>query len=183
MREETVKYSWVETHKELVKFLAKNKNNQKQLIALLKKVGITIFNDQDANGNTVELDEIDPFTFFCYIYKYGEQKRLTYLQQIAQELRIKQIPTDANGIPSANAQKVWLFPYKSDRINNEINRLWKLFFSALEDTVSDEQFEDILKIHSIGRTKITEALFYINPERYFPIDAPTIPYLLKFLNE
>ena len=180
MNKDIVRYSWVETHKEIVKFLAKKKNNHKLLIDLLKKVGITMFNDKDASGVT-ELDEIDPFTFFCYIYKYGSQKRLEYLQKIAEELKILPIPTDESGIPSANAQQVWLFPYKVQRNNDEISRLWNLFFSALDDNVTNEQFEDVLKIRSTGKTKLTEALFYINPEKYFPINGPAKPYLKEKL--
>ena len=91
MDKEIVKYSWVETHKEIVRFLAKNQNNQKQLIDLLKKAGATIFNDKDIDGKTIDLDEIDPFTFFCYIYKYGVRKRLEILQNIAREIKIQNI--------------------------------------------------------------------------------------------
>lgn len=181
MDNEIVKFSWVETHKELVKYLAKNQNNQKDLITLLKKVGVTLFNDKDADGSQIDLEEIDPFTFFCYIYKYGTQKRLLYLQKIAAELGFKKIPTDESGIPSANAQKVWLFPYKSDRNSNEITRLWSIFYSAISNSITDEQFSDVLKIRSTGKTKLTEALFYINPEKYFPINGPSKPYLKEYL--
>ncbi|MDM8555648.1 AAA family ATPase [Desulfococcaceae bacterium HSG7] len=180
MSKEIVKYSWVETHKELVKFLADKQDNQKQLIDLLKKVGMTVFKDKDINGET-ELDEIDPFTFFFYIYKYGSQRRLKYLQKIAETVKILPLPSDESGIPSAQPQQVWLFPYKAERKNNEISRLWDLFFSALEDNISDEQFENILEIKGAGKTKLTEALFNINPEKYFPINGPTIPYLQKRL--
>jgi hypothetical protein len=47
---EIIKYSWVETHKEISQFLAKNEDNQLELIDLLKKVGITGFKDKDATG-------------------------------------------------------------------------------------------------------------------------------------
>jgi 5-methylcytosine-specific restriction protein B len=181
MDTEVVKYSWVETHKEIVKFLAKNQENQKQLIDLLKKVGATIFNDKDIEGKIIDLDEIDPFTFFCYIYKYGVHKRLELLQNIAKEIQIQKIPTDETGIPSANAQKVWLFPYKDKRNNNEVSRLWKFFFSAINDSITNDQFDDVLKIQSTGKTKLSEALFYINPEKYFPINGPTKPYLKDVL--
>ena len=182
MTEEKVKYTWVETHKALVKFLAENQNNQKRLIDLLKKIGIAIgFNDKDENGRIIELDEIDPFSFFCFIYKFGSEKRLGYLQEIAKEIKILPIPMDDCGIPSANPQSVWMFPYKIHRKNNEISRLWKLFFSALDDSISDEQFSDILEIKRTGKTKLTEALFNINPEKYLPIDGPTKLYLKEKL--
>ena len=180
MNKDIVRYSWVETHKEIVKFLAKKKNNHKPLIDLLKKVGITGFKDNDTEGDT-SLDDIDPFTFFCYIYKYGSKKRLEYLQKIAEEIKILPIPTDESGIPSADPRKVCLFPFKDQRNNDEIARLWKLFSSVLKDRVSNEEFEDVLKIKGTGKTKLTEVLFYINPEKYFPINGPAKPYLKEKL--
>lgn len=169
-------FTWVQTHKELVNYLSEKENNQVELIDLLKSVGITEFNDKDANRNDFPLNEIDPFTFFCYIYKHGTTKRLQLLQAIAQKLDLS-IPTDDLGIPSANAQKVWLFPYKMNRNNNEIKRIWKFFFSELSNTISDEVFLDALQIMNIGKVKITESLFYVNPEKFFPINGPTKPFI------
>jgi len=177
----TEKYSWVKTHKELVIYLKDQQGNQIQLINILKKAGATIFNDKVGEEKTIiELDEIDPFTFFCYIYKYGPDMRLQILQNIATNLNLS-VPNDEKGVPSANPQRVWLFPYKFKRNNNEIPRLWQFFYSALENKISDEQFEDILKIKGIAHAKITEALFYVNPEKYFPLNGPTKPFLQEEL--
>ena len=173
-------YSWVQTHTELVQYLSTMENRQKELIALLKSVGISMFNDQSAPGVTFELEEIDPFTFFCYIYKHGAGKRLQFLQAIAEELNLTR-PMGESGIPSANAQKVWLFPYKYNRVNDEIPRLWNFFQKALSDSINDEVFTDVISIRNVGLTKITEALFYILPEKYFPINGPSKPYLAEFL--
>lgn len=175
------KFSWVDTHKEITQYLSTKENSQQDLIALLKFVGIGPFNDKtDSGDHDIELDEIDPFTFFCYIYKYGTKKRLVYLQQIAKKLDIS-IPTGEGGIPSTQAQKVWLFPYKYERVNNEIIRLWDLFKKELKDEITDEDFEDILKIRGTAKTKLTEALFYVDPEKYLPINGPTKPYLKEVL--
>lgn len=173
------KYTWVKTHKEITEYLFSKENSQLELIELLKSVGITPFRDKAKSGiNThdIDLDEIDPFTFYCYIYKYGEQRRLKFLQEIAEKIGAG-IPIDEKGIPSAQAQKVWLFPYKYDRINNEISRLWNFFKKALDDKITDLDFSDILKISNVGKTKLTEALFYIKPEQYLPINGPTKPYI------
>ena len=67
------KFTWVKTHKELTLFLSNKENSQKELIGILKSVGIIPFNDKAKHGDhDIELDEIDPFTFFCYfsIYLY-----------------------------------------------------------------------------------------------------------------
>jgi hypothetical protein len=176
-----IKFTWVETHKELTQFLSTKKNSQKELIDLLKSVGITPFNDKEKLGDhDIELNEIDPFTFFCYIYKYGPERRLKYLQKIAETLKLS-IPNDDLGIPSANAQRVWLFPYKFERVNNEIDRLWNFFKKAISNNITDDDFADVLSIRNVAKAKITEALFNINPEKYFPINGPSKPYIKNVL--
>ncbi|MEN8929362.1 MAG: hypothetical protein ABF240_10865, partial [Flavobacteriales bacterium] len=99
-------FTWVKTHIEITKYLSSKENNQIDLIELLKSVGITHFNDKEKkedDSQDIELNEIDPFTFYCYIYKYGERRRLYFLQEIAKKIGIE-IPTDGKGIPSAQAQ-------------------------------------------------------------------------------
>lgn len=170
-------FTWVKTHKELVTYLKKKEDSQKELIDLLKSVGIQPFNDKSTpEKHDIELNEIDPFTFFCYIYKYGPEKRLSYLQKIAKHLNLS-IPSGEAGIPSANAQSVWLFPYKYNRVNNEVKRLWTLFYAAINNQITDEIFDDVLNIKNIAKTKLTEALFYVDPEKYFPINSPTKPFI------
>lgn len=174
-------FTWVQTHKELSEYLLTMEHDQLGLINLLKSIGITPFNDKVAAGDhNIELEEIDPFTFFCYLYKYGSSRRLKNLQSIANKLNIH-LPSDDYGIPSAQAQKVWLFPYKYERVNNEVPRLWAFFKVALQNTITEDDWDDVLDIRSVGKTKLTEALFYIDPEKYFPIDGPTKPYLKEKL--
>jgi 5-methylcytosine-specific restriction protein B len=174
-------FSWVETHKQLAEFLRFKEDSQKELIQLLRSVGISPLKDKTKIGeHDSELDEIDPFTFFCYIYKYGRKRRLENLQKIAEKLNLT-IPVGESGIPSAQAQKVWMFPYKYERQNNEVNRLWSFFHKATSDTITENDFKDVLQIRSTGITKLTEALFYINPVKYLPINGPTKPYIQEIL--
>lgn len=174
-------FTWVSTHKAIAQKLLQYEDRQQELIQMLKDAGETILNDIDNEGNKFEMTEIDPFTFFCYIYKYGNQKRLQQLRTIASAFDISPLPDDDAGIPSANAQKVWLFPYKKLRNNNEVQRLWDFFKAAMSDKLTSNHFEDIIKINSTGKTKITEGLFYIKPDKYLPINAQTRPYLDEVL--
>ena len=171
------KFSWIDAHKALNRFLLANENDQLRIIGLLKKVGIGPFKDKSLpDSNDIELTEIDPFTFYCYIYKYGSERRLDFLQKLCKEIDAD-IPSGDAGIPSAQAQKVWLFPYQYKRQNNEISRLWKLFKLALEGKITDEVFSDTLTILSTGKVKLTEALFYADPHSYLPINNPVKRYL------
>lgn len=173
------KYTWVDTHKAIAEKLLEYEGNQDYLIQILKDSGESVLKDIDDDEVEIELKEIDPFTFFCYLYKYGVEKRLEQLRKVAETLKIEPLPEDESGIPSANAQKVWLFPWKKHRKNNEITRLWSFFKNANKGEITNEMLSDILKIKNTGRVKITEGLFYINPEKYLPINSQTIPYLDK----
>ncbi len=177
MDNENIKFSWVDTHKKIVKYLLGKKDDQLGLIQLLKKIGVTGFNDKDKDGNNIELAEIDPFTFFRFIYKYGSKKRHELLQKLAKELNIYPLPLGESGLPSSDPRRVRLFPIKSERNNNEINRLWEFFELAVKDQLSDEIFTGIIEIHNTGKTVLTELLFYINPEKYLPLNGPSIKYL------
>lgn len=174
----TEKYSWIPTYGELVKYLKSKENNQKELIELLKSVNISPFNDISKEGNEfdIELGEIDPFTFFSYINKYGSKRRVEILQNLSRNIDLP-VPNDDLGIPTSQAQKVWMFPFKYLRVNNEINRLWNFFYKVLDNTITNEDFQDILSIKNIATRKLTEALFYVNPEKYLPINGPTISYI------
>jgi 5-methylcytosine-specific restriction protein B len=103
--EKESQFTWVATHKQLVEIIRTKRNNHQELIAVLKKVGITGFNDKNSAGEQIELREIDPFTFFCYIYKY-KTTRLEKLQDVAKSFNIPE-PIDDAGVPSVNPQKVW----------------------------------------------------------------------------
>jgi 5-methylcytosine-specific restriction protein B len=175
-------FSWVQTHEYIVSYLRDKQNSQKGLIELLSSVEIWPLNDKDKPGDTfIPLTEIDPFSFFCYIYKYGFEKRLQKLQEIAVKIGAP-FPEGTDGVPSTQPQRVWLFLYKYLRKEDDIDKLWSFFFKALNDSITDADFEDILKIKSVGKTKLTEALFDILPHKYFPINGPAKPYLEEVLN-
>jgi hypothetical protein len=177
MSEELAKFTWVQTHYELAKYLKDKQQNQKDLIQLLANSGVDagLF-DMDPQGNKFDLEEIDPFSFFRFIYKYGPSKRLQILQNIAKKLNLH-YPEDELGIPSAQAMKVMLFPYRYGRNNNEIDKLWKLFIDAVNNEIKPDVFESVLSNYGVGLINLTEGLFCIDPNRYLPINAPVKAWL------
>ncbi len=60
-------------------------------------------------------------------------------------------------------------------------RLWSFFNKALNKKIENIDFEDVLKIRNVGKTKLSEALFYIDPTNYLPINGPTKPYIKDVL--
>lgn len=173
-------FTWLPTHQGIVNYLKDKKDQQTELIELLKAAGAEGFTDKEAADKEIPLSVMDPFTFFCYIYKYGVGRRLSILQNLAKQLDLP-IPQDANGVPSVNALKVWLFPYQYERNSNELDTLWEFFYAVIEDRITEELFSKVKAIHNVGYAKLTEALFNVRPETYLPINRRTRPFLKKVL--
>lgn len=175
------RFSWLRTHRELVEKLSKMRDRQTVLIDVLLRVGINGLHDETRPGKRKQLDVIDPFTFFCYIYKHRGSKRVEVLQKVAKEMNVF-IPDDDSGIPAVNALSTCMFPYEYQRKYDEINKLWDFFEHLLQDKISDAEFISILDIRGISFAKITEGMFNILPEKYLPINGPTKAYLKGVLN-
>jgi len=84
MEKKLNRFTWVQTHNELTQYLTTMKNRQKELVDLLKSAGVTAgLVNEDLKGNRIDLEEIDLFSFYCFIYNYGSEKRVQILQSIA----------------------------------------------------------------------------------------------------
>ena len=172
------KFTWVPVFKAVAEWLSGYEGRQSELVGILKSVGIDAgLDDRDKDGNTIPLTEIDPFTFFCMFTKYGVNKRKQlFTNLIAQAGLQVEPPTDFDGVPTANAMKVWMFPFRQTREDWMIPTLWQLFKESRAELDADT-FARALSVPGTGFTKVTEALFYVDPDRYFPVDAQTRPLL------
>ena len=176
-----MKFTWIETYKELANWLMSKQDKQKELIHILKEAGVDGFRDVDPDGREIDLEEIDPFSFFAYINKYKtDERRLEILQNIHRILRFKsRQPEDVEGIPTSHPLKVRLFPMKRLREGNDIPNLWTLFKQAVNHEIDSDLFQKVLKIRSVGRGKLSIVLYYIDPDYYLSLDSKTIIYLKK----
>ena len=175
------KFTWVNTYKEITNWLLSKEMEQPLLIIILKEVGVELSSDLNEKGEYFDLNEIDPFTFFAYINKYKkDSKRLEILKKLHAKLELKcKVPNDVFGIPTSHPLKVWLFPFKDIRNNNEIKNLWRLFRQVVNKKIDNGLFQEVLKIRSVGKGKLSIGFFYTNPEFYLPLDSKTTLYLRK----
>jgi len=171
-------FTWIPVFRAVADWLVGYETRQPELMQILKDVGIDAgLDDKDENDQTIPLQAIDPFTFFCMFMKYGVEKRKQLFAKLIQTAGLNvAAPIDFDGVPSANAMKVWMFPFQRDRQDWMIPTLWRLFKTARTGLEADT-FARALQIPGTGFTKLTQALFYVAPERYFPIDTQTRPWL------
>lgn len=176
---DTFIYTWVPFFKEIALRLPDFKNRQKELIRILVESGVEEgFRDFDLDNNEIQLEEIDPFTFFASITKYGLEKFLAISFQLKKILGLKSdVPVDYEGIPRTFPQNVWFFGYKKDRDPGTIPALWEFFEKCMKENVDETLFQKIITQHGTGITKLTGCLFKAQPDKYFTIDKNTIKYL------
>lgn len=171
-------FSWVATYKELTTWLYQQEGNQHGLIQVLQNIGIDRFTDIDRDSRKILLDEIDPFTFFSYLNKFKNQERLRKLRLLHKRLQLtSSCPEDVAGLPTVNPMKVWLFPYKIERNPDDVKHLWQLFKQAVDKKIDERTFQEVLKIKSVGKAKLSICLFYTDPESYLPLDSRTARFL------
>lgn len=157
-------------------------DKQEYLISLLQQVGIDKgLNDKDEDGNIIPLVEIDPFTFYALILK---KSRLDSRQKVFLKLKENtnlefDVPQDFYGVPNPQPMNAWLFPYKEVREDDSIPALWKVFKQSRTESIEAESFNKALAIRYCAMAKLTEGLFYTAPEKYFPVDGQTRPWLKR----
>ena len=173
------KFTWIPFYSELSDWLLGKQNSQMKLISILKAIGISGFRDGTERGKEITLQEIDPFTFLAYLNKFhSDEKRVEILQNLRHKLNFScPEPIDVSGIPTTHPMKVHLFPHKITRNKHDIDALWDLFRQVKKGKVDERLFQTALNIKSVGKGKLSIVLFYVNPERYVPLDSNTSSYL------
>lgn len=175
----SMNFTWVSLYNKLSDWLLLQRDNQPKLISILKEIGITGFRDGLERGREIELEEMDPFTFFSYLNKFhSDERRIEILQNLRRRLHFECTePTDVAGIPTIHPMKVHLFPRRPIRNRHDIDVLWELFKQVKTGKVDERLFQTALNIKSVGKGKLSIVLFYVNPERYVPLNSNTSTYL------
>ncbi|OFN62177.1 GTPase [Enterobacter sp. HMSC055A11] len=174
-------YSWIPVFKSVCSWIADYENKQQELVQILCEIGVDKgLEDELSDGSRESLKVIDPFTFFATFMKYGVVKRTELFAALLKRANLPiSAPSDFNGVPNAQPLKVWLFPYEKERSDDMVPSLWALFHQMRAGKIDGELFDEILKIPHTGFAKLTECLFYLSPEEYFPVDAQTKHWLKK----
>lgn len=174
-------FSWVPFHRELARRLLDYESDQMALLALQRKqVDFALWRaqrqDQPQKGVTGPAEGIDPFSFFAsFTAGQREPNRLAYLAWLREELGMSsEAPRDIEGLPTVHAQNAWFFPHAYERGGTDIPNLWRLARQAASGAqLTAEVFESCLAIKQIGPGKLTQGLFWMDPNRFMPVDGQT----------
>ena len=187
MSMQTLTFSWEPFYNELAWKLLNYKNNRKALIDIVIK-------SFDENGISMpkmengEMVDLDPFTTFgIFNRQITDDKRIKIANSLKKYLSVEtEAPTTFEGIPVLNNQNATYYYFIGDRKDNDIDDLWELFAYDLNysKNQSKENEENFIKYFDLcvnkkgnGNSKITMALFWINPSFYLNLDSRNVWYI------
>lgn len=166
--------TWKPLFHELAVRLLDFEDRQGELIQVLRDAGISINHDEDEL-----LTQIDPFTFFSLILKHtSDASALNLFGKVRATLGLESdVPTDLTGVPWSNPMNAWFFAYRSKRQPEDIPTLWTLARQAVAGTLDPATFEAALQIRKVALPKLTQGLFWLNPDRFLALNGVNVPYL------
>jgi 5-methylcytosine-specific restriction protein B len=150
------------------------RHRQKELCTILKNAGFEgNLVDEGANGKRKPLEVMDPFTFIGFFQKIkNEEKRKAYLKELKKLAGFHSpIPSDFNGLPSAQALALCYFIFERERPVAQLDTLWDFAEQAVKGELKAETFQTVLSYKGIRLAKLTQGLFWLNPDTFYPVDA------------
>lgn len=180
-------FTWKPIHEETSLRLLKFRNRQDELLKIAARMaesGLKVISmeDRGPDGAPLPLAEIDPFTFFA-IFNRGitDGNRRKIWEFLKKEWNLQaSVPTDFTGIPVAQNQRSWLFPYAEQRESGHIDQLWTLFEQALAgkgiEGIDEKVFDACLALRGVGLSNLTAGLFWVAPGNYLSTDRKNVEF-------
>ena len=126
-------------------------------------------------------EDIDPFSFFYTLAKRNTRNmRRTVYSSVSEVFGLREPPafdsTEAWTFPTPQSNAVALFNWRGE---SNPDLMWRLFRSARQglDNVKESDFNGALQVKGVKRSKLTQALFLINPSEFAPYDKTMVPLL------
>lgn len=171
-------FTWIPFYKELAHKLLKFKDNRKPLVDWIYSNLKGFIGHVKDSADGAPVPDIDPFTVFA-IFNRGitDEKRISICGKFKTYLSVEApVPEDFNGIPVMNTQRSNFMAFADRREDGDIERLWNAFEAAvLEQDIASAY--DALSSQFLIKFNLTIGLFWINPDRFLPLDGYCQEYL------
>jgi 5-methylcytosine-specific restriction endonuclease McrBC GTP-binding regulatory subunit McrB len=166
--------TWRPFFRELAVRLLEFQARQPELVDILRVAGISIVHDEGE-----PLVVMDPFTVFALINKHSKLETVQgILRHLKAALQLEaDVPADLLGVPTITPFGAWFFPYRSQRQPSDLPTLWELARQAVTGALEPETFAAGLRIRHVKLAKLTQGLFWLNPDAFLALNSVNIPYL------
>ena len=185
----STQFTWIPFYEELATALLEYRKRQHELIEFLeelKEQGLTIssLSDEDEQGKSSLLTEIDPFTFYgVFNREIKPDNRIAIIEAVKRKFAVRaEPPGDFSGIPRVSNMNAKFFAYKKGgRKRGDIEKLWNVYELALHPKPMDSEeftnaYDHALKVKQVSYN-LTMGLFWIRPTIFLNLDKKMREYL------
>ena len=187
-----LRFAWTKFYSGFADRLSEHRDDRRSLVAAIREVSSNLdrpipLQDHFPDGTAGPLEDICPFTTFG-LFNRGitDENRRKIAGGLAEFLGVTEpVPDSFEGIPTLNNLNAWFFPYASERTDDHMDTLWRVFAYALSyaDNGDDadrarftESFNDAISRHSVG-PRLATGLYWIRPWFYLTLDGRTVGFL------
>lgn len=179
-------FTWIPIHREAIQKILEHQENQTELLTTLREMqakGLKVvsLDDKTEGGQTIQLAEIDPFTFFASfnrgITDRNRRKNWSFIK--ARWGLTAPVPEDFTGLPLFDNRSSRLFAFSWEREKDHISFLWQMATAASGagiENVDENLFNRCIKLKCVRIGSLTIGLFWINPKQFLPADSKTTAY-------
>jgi 5-methylcytosine-specific restriction protein B len=153
-------FSWIPIHREAIHRILEQRQNRKESLTILREMeqqGLKVISVQDegADGQSIQLAEIDPFSFLATFNRgVTEKNRRDNWAFLRSRWNLKAaVPGDFTGIPILHNLVSRLFPYAKEREKDHVQRLWQIAALGAEggmENIDEASFDRCLKLKCVG---------------------------------
>ena len=188
-------FSWIPFYEEFADKLLAYRDDRSAILGQLRRikqmprVKMVSLDDQYPKGTKVPLEDVCPFTTFVAFNRMTSRENRTAIASVLGEfLGVEEsAPVSFDGIPRALPLNSWLFAFKFNRREEDIDNLWRLFaiaFDYAENPDDPRIRRDFIEAYNAGRevkqagpTNLTTGLYQMRPYDYLPLDDNCLSYI------
>ena len=187
-----LRFAWTRFYSEFADRLLLHQHDRQPLVAAIQEVSSGLYRpiplqDHFPDGTSGPLEDICPFTTFG-LFNRGitDENRRRIAGGLAEFLGVTEpVPDSFEGIPTLNNLNAWFFPYASERPDDHMDVLWRVFADALDYADNGDEadrarfvgsFNDAISRHSVG-PRLATGLYWIRPWFFLTLDGRTVGFL------
>ncbi|MEP4076976.1 AAA family ATPase [Haloferula sp.] len=179
-------FSWRAIYQEAAQTLAEMNGQGHELAVLIDKMHETGLKalpakDYASDGKEIRLRDVDPFSFLAGFNRaVTKTNRQALWEFLKDEWDLESaVPDDFDGLPVANLQNSWLFPWEKDRDPNHISQLWQFFQHVMEvepNALDLALMDRCLALPQVGLANLTMGMFWVRPEVWLATDRKNLAF-------
>lgn len=174
-------FSWKPIYREIADKLPEFALNNGMLVQLMiemheRGLKVSSVGDRDSDGNNIQLEEVDPFSFLANFNRgVTKENRTAIISAIKDAWGLSsKLPADYDGLPLMSLLNSWFMPYKESRSSEHVQTLWRFYRHITQVTSSDDLdvnlFNACCELPRVAPASLTMGMFWTRPDVWISVD-------------